>query len=65
MSHELARPVVCAKLRHGLPNCRRARVPRWQGIDVDAVAQEVDGKFMSAFIRAVKPTHPSVEDDEE
>src|SRR5467141_2297664 len=32
-----------------------------KGIDVDAIAQEVDGKFMSAFIRAVKPTHPSVE----
>ena len=27
-----------------------------QGIDVDAIASEVDGKFMSAFIRAVKPT---------
>jgi SAM-dependent methyltransferase len=26
-----------------------------KGIDVDAIAQEVDGKFMSAFIRAVKP----------
>jgi SAM-dependent methyltransferase len=26
-----------------------------QGIDVDAIASEVDGKFMSAFIRAVKP----------
>jgi hypothetical protein len=26
-----------------------------QGIDVDAVAPEIDGKFMSAFIRAVKP----------
>ena len=25
------------------------------GIDVDAVASEVDGKFMSAFVRAVKP----------
>src|SRR5208337_629934 len=25
------------------------------GIDVDAIASEVDGKFMSAFIRAVKP----------
>jgi arsenite methyltransferase len=24
-------------------------------IDVDAIAQEVDGKFMSAFVRAVKP----------
>jgi SAM-dependent methyltransferase len=26
-----------------------------KGIDVDAIAPEVDGKFMSAFIRAVKP----------
>jgi hypothetical protein len=26
-----------------------------QGIDVEAIASEVDGKFMSAFIRAVKP----------
>ena len=26
-----------------------------QGIDVDALAQQVDGKFLSAFIRAVKP----------
>ena len=26
-----------------------------QGIDVDAIAAQVDGKFMSAFIRAVKP----------
>ncbi len=26
-----------------------------KGIDVDAMANEVDGKFMSAFIRAVKP----------
>lgn len=27
-----------------------------QGIDVDAVAPQVDGKFLSAFIRATKPT---------
>jgi arsenite methyltransferase len=27
-----------------------------QGMDVDALAVEVDGKFMSAFIRAVKPS---------
>ena len=27
-----------------------------KGIDVDAMAQEVDGKFMGAFIRAVKPS---------
>jgi SAM-dependent methyltransferase len=27
-----------------------------QGIDVDATAPQVDGKFMSAFIRAMKPT---------
>ena len=26
-----------------------------QGIDVDLIASEVDGRFMSAFIRAVKP----------
>jgi arsenite methyltransferase len=26
-----------------------------QNIDVDAIAPEIDGKFMSAFIRAVKP----------
>jgi arsenite methyltransferase len=26
-----------------------------KGIDVDAIAQEVDGKFMSAFVRATKP----------
>jgi 2-polyprenyl-3-methyl-5-hydroxy-6-metoxy-1,4-benzoquinol methylase len=26
-----------------------------QGIDVDAIAPQIDGKFMSAFIRAVKP----------
>lgn len=26
-----------------------------KGIDVDAIASQVDGKFMSAFIRAVKP----------
>jgi len=27
-----------------------------QGIDVDSLAPQVDGKFMSAFVRAVKPT---------
>src|ERR1700682_2609760 len=27
-----------------------------QGLDVDALAPQVDGKFMSAFIRAVKPS---------
>lgn len=26
-----------------------------EGVDVDAIASEVDGKFMSAFIRATKP----------
>src|SRR4051794_13010595 len=26
-----------------------------EGIDVDAIASQVDGKFMSAFVRAVKP----------
>jgi arsenite methyltransferase len=28
------------------------------GIDIDRVAHEVDGKFMSAFVRAVKPAGP-------
>ena len=27
-----------------------------EGIDVDAIAPQVDGKFMSAFVRAVKPS---------
>ena len=27
-----------------------------QGIDVDAIASQVDGKFMSAFVRARKPS---------
>jgi len=26
-----------------------------EGLDVDALASEVDGKFMSAFVRAAKP----------
>lgn len=26
-----------------------------EGIDVDAIAQEIEGKFMSAFVRATKP----------
>lgn len=26
------------------------------GVDVDKIAPEVDGKFMSAFVRAVKPS---------
>jgi arsenite methyltransferase len=30
-----------------------------QSIDVDAIAPQVDGKFMSAFVRAVKPQHKS------
>jgi ubiquinone/menaquinone biosynthesis C-methylase UbiE len=29
-----------------------------QNINVDAIAQQVDGKFMSAFVRAVKPQKP-------
>jgi len=29
-----------------------------EGLDVDALAPQVDGKFMSAFIRAVKPSSP-------
>src|SRR5579864_3642264 len=30
-----------------------------QGVDVDAIAPQVDGKFMSAFVRAVKPAEKS------
>src|SRR5262249_12029171 len=30
-----------------------------QGIDVDAIAADVDGKFMSAFVRAAKPLAPT------
>jgi len=30
-----------------------------QGIDVDTIAPQVDGKFMGAFIRAQKPTAAS------
>jgi hypothetical protein len=30
-----------------------------QGLDVDKLAPEVDGKFMSAFIRATKPAAKS------
>jgi arsenite methyltransferase len=29
-----------------------------QGVDVDDVAPQVDGKFMSAFVRATKPSGP-------
>lgn len=29
------------------------------GIDVDAIAPQVDGKFMSAFVRARKPVKGS------
>jgi ubiquinone/menaquinone biosynthesis C-methylase UbiE len=28
-----------------------------EGIDAEAIAPQVDGKFMSAFVRAVKPSH--------
>jgi arsenite methyltransferase len=31
-----------------------------QGLDVDAIAPQVDGKFLSAFIRAVKPANSQV-----
>lgn len=32
---------------------------RAEGFEVDAVAKEVDGKFMSAFVRAFKPANPA------
>ena len=35
-----------------------------EGIDVDAIAPQVEGKFMSAFIRAVKPFHKKATDKE-
>jgi SAM-dependent methyltransferase len=31
-----------------------------EGIDVDAIAPQVDGKFMSAFVRAIKPSRTEV-----
>ena len=31
------------------------------GIDVEAIAPQVDGKFFSAFARALKPAHPAQE----
>ncbi len=31
-----------------------------EGVDVEAVAPEVDGKFMSAFVRAVKPSNHAI-----
>ena len=34
-----------------------------QGIDVDALAPQIDEKFMSAFIRAVKPSRSETEKD--
>lgn len=34
-----------------------------QGIDVDALAPQVDGKFLSAFIRAIKPVAAAVTKD--
>ena len=30
-----------------------------KGVDVDAVAAQVDGKFLSAFVRATKPAAPT------
>jgi len=30
-----------------------------EGVDVEAIAPQVDGKFMSAFVRAVKPSGPA------
>ena len=32
-----------------------------EGVDVDAIAPQVDGKFLSAFIRAVKPSRQAKE----
>jgi arsenite methyltransferase len=38
---------------------------REKNIDVDAIAAEVDGKFMSAFVRAVKPSRNEAEEAKE
>jgi arsenite methyltransferase len=35
-----------------------------QGIDVDAIARQVEGKFASAFIRARKPLEPPINTDQ-
>jgi SAM-dependent methyltransferase len=32
-----------------------------EGVDVDSIASEMDGKFMSAFVRAVKPSPSATE----
>jgi len=32
-----------------------------KGVDVDAIAPQIEGKFMSAFIRAVKPVKEAEE----
>lgn len=34
-----------------------------EGIDIEAIASQVDGKFMSAFVRAVKPANTAVSHD--
>ncbi len=31
-----------------------------EGVDVDAIAPQMDGKFMSAFVRAVKPSNQAI-----
>ena len=31
-----------------------------EGVDVDALAGQVDGKFMGAFIRAIKPSNSNI-----
>jgi SAM-dependent methyltransferase len=35
-----------------------------EGVDVDAIAHEVDGKFMSAFVRAKKPARSGATEDD-
>ena len=54
---KLARPALTASASRRLASTasRCADVPGRQGLDADALAREVDGTFISAFVRATKP----------
>jgi arsenite methyltransferase len=43
------------KKKSGIGNVEFLKGETGQGLDVDALAPQVDGKFLSAFIRAVQP----------
>ena len=44
-----------SSLRASTTSRTRAQFLTQAGVDVDAIAPQVEGKFLSAFIRAVKP----------